>query len=73
MHHQPYNVLYGQGFGRGRLATCSVWEKGDFLTLPCRFAGRVYADAGAAMYWVHDEPLLRYLGAEADPVRVSGD
>jgi gentisate 1,2-dioxygenase len=61
---QLYYVLYGQGFAAvdGRLVR---WEKGDFLTLPAGSRAVFYADAGAAMYWVHDEPLLRYLGAEA--------
>jgi gentisate 1,2-dioxygenase len=61
---QLYYVLYGRGFAAvdGRLVR---WEKGDFLTLPAGSRAVFYADAGAAMYWVHDEPLLRYLGAEA--------
>jgi gentisate 1,2-dioxygenase len=61
---QLYYVLYGWGFAavNGRLVK---WEKGDFLTLPAGARSVFYADAEAAMYWVHDEPLLRYLGAEA--------
>jgi len=61
---QLYYVLYGRGFAavNGRLVQ---WEKGDFLTLPAGARSVFYADADAALYWVHDEPLLRYLGAEA--------
>jgi mannose-6-phosphate isomerase-like protein (cupin superfamily) len=61
---QLYYVLYGRGFAaiNGHLAK---WEKGDFLTLPAGCHAVFYADADAAMYWVHDEPLLRYLGADA--------
>ncbi len=61
---QLYYVLYGRGFAavNGRLVR---WEKGDFLTLPAGARSVFYADAEAAMYWVHDAPLLRYLGAEA--------
>jgi len=61
---QLYYVLYGRGFAavNGRLVR---WEKGDFLTLPAGARSVFYADAEAALYWVHDEPLLRYLGAEA--------
>ena len=61
---QLYYVLYGHGIAAvdGRLVK---WEKGDFLTLPASARSVFYADAEAAMYWVHDEPLLRYLGAEA--------
>ena len=65
---QLYYVLYGRGFVaiNGHLVT---WEKGDFLTLPAGSHSVFYADAEAAMYWVHDEPLLRYLGADATQPR----
>ncbi len=65
---QLFYVLYGRGFAavNGRLVK---WEKGDFLTLPAGTHTVFYADADAAMYWVHDEPLLRYLGAEATQPR----
>jgi gentisate 1,2-dioxygenase len=61
---QLYYVLYGRGIAaiNGHLVE---WEKGDFLTLPAGSRSVFYANAEAAMYWVHDEPLLRYLGAEA--------
>src|SRR6202048_48017 len=61
---QLYYVLYGRGFAaiNGRLVR---WEKGDFLTLPAGSRSVFYADAEAAMYWVHDGPLLRYLGVDA--------
>src|SRR6202034_1718362 len=61
---QLYYVLYGRGFAAvdGRRVQ---WEKGDSLTLPAGARSAFYADADAAMYWVHDEPLMRYLGAEA--------
>ena len=65
---QLYYVLYGRGFAaiNGHLVK---WEKGDFLTLPASAHSVFYADAEAAMYWVHDEPLLRYLGADATQPR----
>jgi gentisate 1,2-dioxygenase len=61
---QLYYVLYGRGFGavNGQLVQ---FEKGDFLTLPAGAHSVFYADAETAMYWVHDAPLLRYLGVEA--------
>src|ERR1700757_5181825 len=61
---QLYYVLYGRGFAavNGLLVK---FEKGDFLTLPAGARSVFYADAETAMYWVHDAPLLRYLGAEA--------
>ena len=65
---QLYYVMYGRGFAaiNGHLVQ---WEKGDFLTLPAGYRAVFYADADAAMYWVHDEPLLRYLGADATQPR----
>jgi gentisate 1,2-dioxygenase len=44
------------------------WQTGDFVVLPvgeegCRATHK--ADSDSAFYLVHDEPLLRYLGAEA--------
>lgn len=61
---QLYYALYGRGFAAidGRLVE---WAKGDFLVLPAGSKSVFYADADAAMYWVHDEPLLRYLGVDA--------
>jgi gentisate 1,2-dioxygenase len=61
---QLYYVLEGRGFAavNGQLVQ---WEKGDFLTLPAASRAAFHADSDAALYWVHDEPLLRHLGAEA--------
>jgi gentisate 1,2-dioxygenase len=61
---QLYYVLEGRGIAAvdGRLVQ---WEKGDFLTLPATSRATFHADSDAAFYWVHDEPMLRYLGAEA--------
>jgi gentisate 1,2-dioxygenase len=63
---QLYYVISGRGFSavNGRLVR---WEKGDFLTLPANSSAAFHADSGsdAALYWVHDEPLLRHLGAAA--------
>lgn len=65
---QLYYVLYGRGFAavNGRLV---AWEKGDFLTLPATAHAMFYADADSVLYWVHDEPLLRYLGVKATQPR----
>ncbi|GDY28399.1 cupin domain-containing protein [Gandjariella thermophila] len=59
-----YYVLRGRGFSavNGRLVR---WEKGDFITLPAGSRGTHHAESDAAIYWVTDEPLLRYLGATA--------
>ena len=65
---QLYYAIYGRGIAAvdGHLVE---WEKGDFLTLPAGCRAVFYADADATMYWVHDEPLLRYLGADATQPR----
>jgi gentisate 1,2-dioxygenase len=41
------------------------WQAGDLFTLPAVSRATHIAAADAALYWVHDEPLLRYLGVEA--------
>jgi len=63
-----YYVLYGHGYSavNGRLIN---WEKGDFVTLPAGCRSMHYAHADTALYWVTDEPLLRYLGAQATEPR----
>ncbi|EFV12078.1 hypothetical protein [Segniliparus rugosus] len=61
---QLYYAIEGRGMAavNGQMIQ---WEKGDFLTLPAASRATLYADSEAAFYWVHDEPLLRYLGATA--------
>ncbi len=62
-----YYVLRGTGKTRFDDQTIP-WGRGDILTLPAGEGASHRADDGdddAALYWVHDEPLLRYLGAKA--------
>ena len=62
-----YYVLRGAGKTRFDGQTIP-WSRGDILTLPAGEGASHRADDGddaAALYWVHDEPLLRYLGARA--------
>jgi gentisate 1,2-dioxygenase len=63
-----YYVLYGHGFSvvNGSLVR---WAKGDFITLPAGSKSAHHADQDTAIYWVSDEPLLRYLGAQATTPR----
>jgi len=42
-----------------------VWQAGDLFTLPAGSRAMHVAGDDAALYWVHDEPLLTYLGVEA--------
>ncbi|MEI6255428.1 MAG: cupin [Planctomycetota bacterium] len=41
------------------------WQAGDLFTLPARSRAAHLAETDAALYWVHDGPLLQYLGVEA--------
>lgn len=61
---------------RGRGQSCVgedtiSWSAGDFLTLPAGPAATHTATEDAALYWVHDAPLLAYLGAHASEPRFS--
>ena len=64
-----YYVIRGKG--RTRVHGEDIrWSKGDFLTLPAQERARSISPMNdAAFYWVHDEPLLRYLGASATTPR----
>ena len=42
-----------------------AWQAGDLFILPAGSRAMHAAGDDAAIYWVHDEPLLRYLGVEA--------
>lgn len=42
------------------------WNTGDFFVLPANKHAIHYADTDSAFYYVHDEPLLTYLGATAE-------
>lgn len=63
-----YYVLRGSGFSAVNGSLVS-WRRGDFLTLPAGCRSTHHADRDTAMYWVTDEPLLRYLGATATEPR----
>lgn len=62
-------VMRGSGFSRigdGGGGDLEIpWRTGDLFTLPARSRAEHVAGDDAALYWVHDEPLLRYLGVEA--------
>ena len=53
--------------GAGRTETeygVSEWKQGDSFTLPMNSGVTHYADEDAALYWVHDAPMLAYLGVK---------
>jgi gentisate 1,2-dioxygenase len=66
-----------RGSGRSRIGTGvpgdleMPWRAGDLFTLPAKSRAQHVAADDAAFYWVHDEPLLRYLGVEATQRRFS--
>jgi gentisate 1,2-dioxygenase len=66
---QLFFVMRGHGLTRvgpgGQGETEIPWQAGDLFTLPARSPAEHVAADDAALYWVHDEPLLRYLGVEA--------
>lgn len=41
------------------------WQAGDLFTLPASSRALHVAASDAALYWLHDGPLLRYLGVTA--------
>lgn len=53
--------------GRGKTSVDGKelsWKKGDFMTIPAGLEAKHDAAEDTAFYWVHDEPLLNYLGAK---------
>ena len=65
---EVYYVIRGRG--RSRLPQGELpWQEGDFFALPAGSRAEHHAETDAAFYWIHDEPLLRYLGVKADAPR----
>jgi len=70
---QLFFVIRGAGVSRPTAdqGTAIPWEAGDLFTVPAGSPLEHRATADAALYQVHDEPLLRYLGVTADEKRFS--
>jgi gentisate 1,2-dioxygenase len=52
--------------GRGRTETdrgILTWQQGDAFTLPTNSGMTHSADEDTALFWVHDAPMLQYIGA----------
>lgn len=64
---QLHFVIRGEGRTEFQGETIP-WGPHDIFTLPTGAATHV-ATSDAALYWVHDAPLLTYLGARADAPR----
>lgn len=55
-----------RGNGRSTIDELTIpWNTGDFFVLPHNSGVIHSADTDSAFYYVHDEPLLNYLGARA--------
>jgi len=62
---EVYYVIRGQGHTEiGNKAI--PWNTGDYFVLPANFEATHHAETSTAFYWVHDEPLLSYLGVKSD-------
>ena len=59
-----------QGSGQTEACGQSIsWQEGDFIVLPAHGEAVHRTEGEAGMYWVHDAPLLRYLGVTATEPR----
>ncbi|AFW00160.1 cupin [Gluconobacter oxydans] len=59
-----------RGNGRARNGSASFeWSHGDFFAVPALDGIALEASADAALYAVHDAPLLTYLGVSVDTAR----
>ncbi len=65
---QLFHVI--QGSGQTRFEGRSIpWSQGDTFVLPFGSGAEHQAESDAAFYFVHDQPLLSYLGAKPDSPR----
>jgi gentisate 1,2-dioxygenase len=65
-------ALSGSGrchHGSGAEAACIPWKTGDLFVLPAGDAPLLEADSCSVLYWVHDGPLLDYLGVAPTAAR----
>ncbi|AFY36759.1 dioxygenase [[Leptolyngbya] sp. PCC 7376] len=60
---EVFYVMRGSGRTETEYGTLE-WRKGDSFTLPMNTGVTHYADDDAALYWVHDSPMLAYLGVQ---------
>lgn len=61
---QAFYIIRGSGNTRSEHDTVH-WKEGDLFVLPlCEKSCMHTATSDAAVYWVNDEPLLRYLGVK---------
>jgi gentisate 1,2-dioxygenase len=63
-----FYVMRGQGHTQVNDQDIA-WSAGDFFILPQHQEALHHAETDSALYYVHDEPLLNYLGVQATSMR----
>jgi gentisate 1,2-dioxygenase len=74
---QLFYVLRGKGSTTSEEHGCISWKKGDLFVLPATKGALSHVACSesegdkndAALYWLNDEPLLKYLGVSASEER----
>ena len=74
---EVFYVMRGSGRTETEYGTIQ-WTAGDSFTLPANSGATHTADEDSALYWVHDAPMLAYLGVQPSaprfkPAFYSGD
>lgn len=70
---QAFYVIRGSGTTVSEEHGTIQWNKGDVFVVPITQKSMVHtcsattAHGAAALYWIHDAPLLSYLGVKPDP------
>eukprot|EP00548_Thalassiothrix_antarctica_P008264 CAMPEP_0194154646 /NCGR_PEP_ID=MMETSP0152-20130528/61461_1 /TAXON_ID=1049557 /ORGANISM="Thalassiothrix antarctica, Strain L6-D1" /LENGTH=348 /DNA_ID=CAMNT_0038860891 /DNA_START=101 /DNA_END=1144 /DNA_ORIENTATION=+ len=72
---QAFYVIRGKGYTVSNEHGRMDWNKGDLVVVPvtkkkmihrnCNDTANENEDGSVALYWIHDEPLMKYLGVEA--------
>jgi gentisate 1,2-dioxygenase len=66
---QAFYIIRGEGFSEGEHGPIA-WSQGDLFVIPACEKKIVHnASADTAMYWVSDEPLMKYLGCKPNGVK----
>jgi len=59
---EVFYVMRGAGRTETEFGTIE-WQQGDSFALPTNKGVKHFATEDTAIYWVHDEPMLKYIGA----------
>lgn len=61
---QVFYVFKGEGYTEA-FGKKIPWEAGDYMVFPAHGEAVHHCEGEASFYWVHDEPLMNYLGVTA--------